>query len=304
MNDDAADEQGHLHSHSSKRFLLQRPLASGGMCETYLALDLVRVAWGDATPHVVIKKLLAPLAHNPQAKLSLAHEFYILRHLIHQGVPRVFDLHVHDADLYLSMEYLEGKSIPEILAHNSHGLGKEALPLLLQLWQTLAYLHGIGVAHGDVKPGNLFLTGENRLVLLDYNMALAESRPGCATAPVCRGLPDGFALPSYSLLYASPKRIESKTPSRPDDIYACCCTTYEIFSGMHPFSRRSAVEARETGVLPEKPENMPLPLWRPLAAGLSFEAEQRPSAQAICRVFSARSFFSAWAACLRNHFQA
>lgn len=112
-----------LRSQGCARFQLHERLGVGGMCEVFLATDLVRTAWGDDKPQVVIKKLLPALAANPQAKLSLAHEFFTLRYATHAGVMRVFDLHQQEEELYLSMEYLRGETVYDMLAEYGIGLG-------------------------------------------------------------------------------------------------------------------------------------------------------------------------------------
>ena len=76
-----------------ERFLLEKLLGTGGVCEVYAALDLRRVEYGDATPTVAVKRLRPALADNAQARLTLAQEFCILRHLAHPGVVRTFYLH-------------------------------------------------------------------------------------------------------------------------------------------------------------------------------------------------------------------
>ena len=275
-----------LCSHGGKRFQLQKRLGLGGMCEVYMAIDLARIAWGDDRPQVVIKTLLPALRTNQQAKLSLAHEFFTLRHATHPGVVRVFDLHQHDDDLYLSMEYLRGETVYAMLAAFPIGLGVRSALFTCQLLSTISYLHTHGIAHGDIKPSNLLLTHKRRLVLFDFNMALICPIPGAATASTALGLRESLALPSYSLLYASPERMESKTPSMPDDVFACCCSIYEMYTGQHPYQRQPSTQAQALGLTPKKPSLMPTALWKAVQAGLCFAPEARPSAHALCKAAS------------------
>lgn len=268
-----------LRSQGGERFQLQTRLGLGGMCEVYVATDLTRIAWGDDRPEVVIKKLLPSLRTNPQAKLSLAHEFFTLRHATHPGVVRVFDLHQHEDDLYLSMEYLRGEIIYDMLAEFPIGLGLRSAVFAHQLLGTVTYLHSHGIVHGDIKPSNLLLTHKRRLVLLDFNMALICPVPGLATASTALGLRESLALPSYSTLYASPERMESKTPSMPDDVFACCCSIYEMYTGQHPYQRQPSTQAHALGLVPKKPKYMPAALWKAVQAGLGFTPEERPTAQ-------------------------
>jgi serine/threonine-protein kinase Stk1 len=264
------------------------------MCEVHAALDLRRVEWGDANPMVALKRLLPELSSHPRAKLALAQEFCTLRHLIHPGVVRVFDLHSEPFGLCFSMELLEGATVREALALKQ-GMGRSTIQWALNLFSALAFLHGQGVAHGDVKPGNIILGPEERLVLLDFNAAEVTARPGFACSAATRGLRETLRLPSYSLLYACPERLRGGNASPAGDIFAACCTVYEMAAGVHPFKGLSALEAMEKGMFPEKPPGLGSRHWSALRKGLSFDPVPRPSAARLAACFAGQGLFSAWA---------
>ncbi len=269
-----------------ERFILETLLGSGGMCEVYSALDLRRVEWGDANPRVAIKRLQPELADSAQARLALAQEFCVLRHLAHPGVVRVFDLHKEPFGICFSMELLEGLTIHEILGRYPTGLGRAAVPFTLALLDALAFLHKHGVVHGDIKPSNVFLAPEGRIALLDFNVATATAKTGAACSPITLGLRESLHLPSYSLRYASPERLQGGSPSVEDDVFAVCCTVYEMASGAHPFGRRSSLEAMEEQVVLERPGGLTKQQWALVRKGLSFEPEPRPAAGELFECFS------------------
>ncbi|MDR2572991.1 MAG: serine/threonine protein kinase [Desulfovibrio sp.] len=269
-----------------RRFILETLLGVGGICEVYSALDLRRVEWGDANPRVAVKRLRPDLADNPQARLLLAQEYYVLRHLAHPGVVRVFDLHKEPFGVCFSMELLEGRTAHAMLGEHPNGLGGMAASPGFALFDVLAFLHGKGVVHGDVKPSNIFVTLEGRIALLDFNTATVTPRHGAACSPITQGLRENLRLPSYSLCYASPQRLQGGTPSMADDIYAACCAFYEIASGVHPFGKRSSHEAMENGIPLQRPPGLTFPQWTLLRRGLSFDAGLRPNPENFREVFA------------------
>ena len=270
------------------RFCLESLLGSGGMCEVYSALDLYRVEWGDVNPRVAVKRLLPDLARHPQAQVALAQEFCTLRHLAHSGVVRVFDLHKEPYGICLSMELLEGRTAYAELGAYPQGLGMRGVKAVAKLFGVLAFLHGHGVIHGDIKPSNLFLASEGRVALIDFNVASVTARPGAASSPIAQGLRESLRLPAHSLLHASPERLRAGCPSSADDVFAACCTAYELLTGEHPFKGRSSQEAQERKVVVEKPDILTRRQWEPLCRGLAFVPQERLPAAELYERFTSR----------------
>ena len=283
-----------------ERFLLEKLLGTGGVCEVYAALDLRRVEYGDATPTVAVKRLRPALADNAQARLTLAQEFCILRHLAHPGVVRTFDLHKEPFGICFSMELLEGHTLQEELLGRPAGLGEAVSARGRILFDTLYFLHIHGIVHGDIKPSNLFPIPERRMALIDFNVATATARAGAACSPVTRGLRDSLHLPSFSLRYASPERLRGGAPSAADDVFAACCTLYEAATGLHPFGRLTSLEAAEQGLRPERPAGLTSQQWLPVRKGLSFERSSRPDASALFHDYSRESLVDGLKRTFRN----
>lgn len=264
------------------RFLLQSRVGSGGMCEVLSAVDLQRVEYGDLRPAVALKRLLPEFAHQRQAQCALAREYFTLRHLAHPGIIRAFDLHCEEWGLCFSMELLEGSSAHAELGAHPLGLGSAGISFGARILDTLAYLHSQGVAHGDVKPANIFLEQGGRVVLLDFNVAHASDRPGTAGAKVARGLAGRMGLSGMSLLHAAPERLGGASPAPPGDVFSASCTTYEMITGHHPYRMLSAKEAAASGLRPERPAALSHRQWRELRRGLSFDPHTRPTARQLC----------------------
>lgn len=275
-----------------KRFLLEKLLGVGGMCEVFSALDLWRVAWSDAAPRVAIKRLNPELAENRQAQMALAQEFFTLRHLAHPGVVRVYDLHPERDGVCFSMELLEGPSLHQALAGMPAGYGKAGVTIAEKLFETLEYLHDKGVVHADVKPANLYLAQEGRLVCIDFNISQVTAMPGAAHAASSRRLIADLKFHAHSLLHASPERLKTRLPSKADDIFSASCTAYELIAGCHPFNRLTAVEAEQNRMIPARLDALSWSQWKALSRGLSFASSDRPDAGELRRAFSATSILS------------
>ena len=210
--------------HAALRFLPERRLGVGGLCEVHAARDLLRLEYDDGFPQVAVKCLRAEFARTPAARRLLAREFFVVRHVSHPGVVRVHDLHEEKGRLYLSMELLSGRTLYDLQGQHPAGLGAAVIPLARQLFRSLSLLHGLGIAHGDIKPANLMLERDDRLVLFDFNTAEVLPQPGRAASPVCQSLRSRLGLTAYSLLHASPERLEGCPPSFADDV----CSTASI----------------------------------------------------------------------------
>ena len=272
------------------RFLPEQQLGTGGLCEVYSARDLLRLEYDDGFPHVAVKRLRTTYEQNPMAHRLLAREFFIARNISHPGVVRVFDLHEERGRLCLSMELLTGRNLYAMLGQSPSGLGTAAIPLARQLFRTLALLHELGIAHGDIKPANLMLEKGDRLVLFDFNTAEILSKPGHASSPISQSLRSSLGLAAYSILHASPERLEGNPPSFADDIFAACCTFIELLEGIHPFARHTALEARNSQMPKPRLTIGNTPEGKLLLRGISFNPALRPHAHELEAAFRPKNF--------------
>lgn len=266
----------------ASRFQLQELRGIGGVCEVYAALDLRRAEWSDANPRVAVKRLLPELQYNYQAQLFLAQEFSILRHLSHHGVVRVFDLHHEPFGLCYSMELLEGAPLTPQLGD----MGEAAYAVVSELFTVLAFLHSRGVAHGDIKPSNIFLESGGRVVLIDFNTAVLAESGEYGQIVQGRGLRQCLRIPAHSALYSSPECLAGHVPTPASDVFSACCTVYEFLCGRHPFGGMPSREALCSGLNVLPPDGMPKGLWQWLRRGLDVDPALRPSAEKLCHHFA------------------
>jgi TonB family protein len=214
------------------RYLLERELGGGGMGVVYLASDQ------EITGELFAIKVLKPeIRAFPEALPLLREEVRTTRALRHPNIVGVYSLNSDRRNIYMLMEYLEGKTLDALL-DEEFGRGmpfSRAWPLILDMCDALAYAHDHNVIHSDLKPSNVFVTIAGRAKLLDFGIArVARTRNGRF---------DPGTVGALTLAYASIEMLEGNKPDQRDDVYALACVIYEMLSGRHPYDLHSALEA-------------------------------------------------------------
>lgn len=257
------------------RFVLQEVIAAGGMGVVYKALDLRRAEAKDRHPFVAVKVLNEDFSQYPGSWIALQRETQKSQHLAHPNVITVYDFDHDDHNFFMTMELLEGEPLSERLKRlQGKGLGvKKALPLIEAMGAALVYAHQKGIVHSDFKPGNIFITQEGIVKVLDFGIARAFRQPDQAQETTT--VFDPGRLGAFSPTYASCEIIEGASPDPRDDIYALACVAYELLSGNHPFMKLTAVQARDTGLTPKPIARLSRGQWKGLLHGLAFRREER-----------------------------
>src|SRR5438034_1342241 len=137
------------------RFRLIEPIGEGGMSTVYKAIDLRKVEARASETHVAVKLLTVPLSDFTESLAILQREAHKLQTLPHPNIVRVIDCDRDGRTVFMTMEYLNGESLKRKLASpDLKGLPpKEALHILTCIASGLAFAHGNGIVHGDLKPG-------------------------------------------------------------------------------------------------------------------------------------------------------
>lgn len=256
------------------RFVLEECLGVGGMGTVYKALDLRKLEASDRRPHIAIKILNVQFRGHPKSLIALQREAKKAQTLAHANIVTVYDFDRDGSLVYLTMEYLSGKPLSQILkAPGFSGMPfSSALPIICGMARALAYAHERGLVHCDFKPANVFLTDSGQVKVIDFGIARAFEKPGDESDAT---IFDAGSLGGMTPAYASPEMLDHLEPDPRDDIYALACITYELLTGQHPFGRLSAAQARAAGSKPKRPKNIRLRQWRALKAALSFDREAR-----------------------------
>jgi len=213
----------------SNRYRLIRELGSGGMATVYLAED---------TRHhrqVALKVLRPELAATLGAE-RFTREIETVAQFQHPHILPLLDSGEARGFLYYVMPYVEGESLRDRLARHGELPIHDAVKLLVEVVDALAYAHAHGVVHRDIKPDNVLLSGRHALVM-DFGVAkaLSEASGGnqLTTAGVALGTP-AYMAPEQA---AADPHIDHRA-----DLYAVGVLGYELVSGGPPFVGKTAAE--------------------------------------------------------------
>ncbi|WP_043347299.1 serine/threonine-protein kinase [Cupriavidus basilensis] len=256
------------------RFVLEECLGVGGMGTVYKALDLRKLEASDRKPYIAIKVLNVQFRGHPKSLIALQREARKAQTLAHRNIVTVYDFDRDGSVVYLTMEYLSGKSLNRVLrAPDFAGMPyAKALPIITGMGRALSYAHERGFVHCDFKPANVFLTDSGEVKVIDFGIARVFQQPADDADPTVF---DPGTLGGMTPAYASPEMFEHREPDPRDDIYALACVTYELLTGRHPYERLSANQARGAGLKPQRPKVLSRGQWRALRAALSFDRATR-----------------------------
>lgn len=256
------------------RFVLEECIGFGGMGTVYKALDLRKLEASDRKPYIAIKVLNVQFRGHPKSLITLQREARKAQQLAHPNIVMVYDFDRDGSTVYLTMEYLSGKALSQMLrAKDFTGLPyAEAMRIVNGMGKALAYAHERGFVHCDFKPANVILTDKGEVKVIDFGIARVFRKPEEDSEATVF---DPGSLGGLTPAYASPEMLEHRDPDPRDDIYALACITYELLTGRHPFDRFPALHARGAGMKPQRPDNLGHKQWRALKAALSFDRETR-----------------------------
>lgn len=246
-----------------QRFELLEVLGSGGMGTVYKARDLRQVEAGDQSPWVAVKVINETFARHEHALVALQQETKKTQRLAHPHIVSVYDFDREGDAAFMTMELLEGQSLDQLLLQKPSGLPlQEAEPLIRQICQAIAYAHRQGIVHADLKPANIFLTGDGRVKILDFGIAHAMQGSSHFDTQILNAL-----TPAY----ASVRMLQGQRPQPCDDLYGLGCIFYLLLTGKHPFQRKKADAAAAAGLKPASIVGLNQRQWRALKQLMQFQ---------------------------------
>ncbi|KQQ97192.1 serine/threonine-protein kinase [Massilia sp. Leaf139] len=256
------------------RFVLEECIGFGGMGTVYKALDLRKLEASDRNPYIAIKVLNVQFRGHPKSLIALQREARKAQALAHPNIVSVYDFDRDGPMVYLTMEYLPGKPLSQVLRAPGFAgmLYAQVLPIVNGMGNALAYAHGRGFVHCDFKPGNVIVTAGGAVKVIDFGIARVFQK---TEADVDVTVFDPGSLGALTPAYASPEMLEQREPDPRDDIYALACITYELLTGRHPFNRLSSAQARGAGMKPQRPPGLGRSQWQALRCALALEREAR-----------------------------
>lgn len=214
----------HLVGQQLGRYTVQEEIGRGGMARVYRALDTM-------LKRTVALKVLAPqLAVDPEFAQRFEREAVTAANLRHPNIVTIFDVGEQNNLRYIAMEYVRGRTLHAILEERGAlGLGV-AIAIVGPVAAALDYAHSQGAVHRDIKPHNVMIDAEGRVLLTDFGIAQAPEGSG-----------DGQRLTRTGIFmgtpeYISPEQASAQRVDGRSDLYSLGITTYEVVTGAVPFS--------------------------------------------------------------------
>jgi serine/threonine-protein kinase len=181
---------------------------------------------------VALKMLSHALALMPDGPRAFVREASLLARLDHPGIVRVLDAFEAHGTFFIVMPWLDGATLRELIDRRTVFTATEIRRIAAEALDALAALHAAGLVHRDVKPSNIFVTANGRVVLIDFGIA-------CAAAEGLGARGSGLGASSRALIgtpaYSSPEQILGRPIDGRSDVYSLACTLYELIFGRAPF---------------------------------------------------------------------
>jgi serine/threonine protein kinase len=236
-------------------------LGAGTRTECWLAWSLP--LWS----HVVVKLPRQDQMGEARAAGRLEHEARLLRRLAHPGIQRLLEDRHRDPVPHLVLEYVEGPTLALLLEEQGPLDPGDVVRLGLQLAACLHHVHGMGLVHLDLKPGNVAL-GDGRAVLLDFDIARPVGSPG----------PPG--RPHGTRAHMAPEQCLRARADPGMDLFALGTVLYELAAGQPAFARDPGCEFPQLVVAPARARGLrrclPASVDAAIHALLERDASRRP----------------------------
>ncbi len=256
------------------RYEIRGVLGTGGMSEVYRARD------SELEREVALKVLPRQLARNPIRQSRFHREARAVAALSHPNILTIYDVGRERGLVYAVTELLEGESLRRRLERGPLPW-REAVEICVEVADGLAMAHTKGIVHRDIKPGNIFLTQDGAVKILDFGLARLDAEVGGAstseTPTVSLVTAPGTIMGTVA--YMSPEQVRGQKADPRSDIFSLGCVLHEMLGGVSPFFRETAAETMGA-ILAEQPPALaesqgPAALQRVVAHCLEKAPEQR-----------------------------
>jgi eukaryotic-like serine/threonine-protein kinase len=202
------------------RYELGPLLGAGGMAEVYEGHDRLLAR------RVAIKILLAQYAHDPAFLARFRREAQSAASLSHPNIVGVFDTGSEGDTWFIVMEYVDGRTLKDIIRAEGALYWSRAAEVAADVAAALAVAHARGIVHRDVKPGNVMLTTEGKVKVMDFGIARASAVPSITQTSAVVG----------TAQYIAPEQAQGLEVDARTDIYSLGCCLYEMVTGQVPFN--------------------------------------------------------------------
>ena len=209
----------------SGRYEILQLLGEGGMGAVYKARDV------ELEREVALKVIRPEMAEHPEILQRFKQELILARQITDRNVIRIFDIGEAGKIKFITMEYLEGENLHQILKRQGKLEVAEAIGIMEQTASGLAAAHREGIIHRDLKPGNIMRDKNGRVVVMDFGLARTISGDGMTRTGAMLG----------TIEYMSPEQAQGKEVKASSDVFTFGLILYELLAGVTPFHAESAI---------------------------------------------------------------
>ena len=234
------------------QFRIECEIGRGGAGVVYLARDT------KLDRKVAIKSLPPELVRNPQMRSRLKREAKLLASLDHPNIATIHDIVEQDeSGGYLILEYIPGDTLAERISQGPLDL-RETLSIAQQIAEAVAAAHEHNVIHRDLKPGNIKITREGKVKVLDFGLAKAVGAGAADQQSTVTEPGRVIGTPAYM----SPEQARGQATGKRTDIWSFGCVLYEMLTRSVPFAGQTVSDTL-ANILQQEPD------WRALPEGVS-----------------------------------
>jgi eukaryotic-like serine/threonine-protein kinase len=209
----------------ANRYKIIKVLGEGGMGAVYKAQDL------ELERELALKIVRPELSNNPEILQRFKQELILARQVTDRNIIRIFDLGEAQGIKFITMEYVEGQNLHQLLKQRGKLDVAEAVNIMEQVAAGLAAAHREGIIHRDLKPGNIMREVNGRVVVMDFGLARTISGDGMTRTGAMLG----------TMEYMSPEQAQGKELKASSDIFTVGLILYELLAGVTPFHAESAI---------------------------------------------------------------
>jgi eukaryotic-like serine/threonine-protein kinase len=206
------------------RYRVVERLGSGGMADVYCAED------SQLGRRVALKVLNTRFAEDPGFVERFHREASSAAGLQHPNIVAIFDRGEWDGTYYIAMEYVEGRTLKDVVREKGLAPPDAAIDITLQILRAARYAHKSGIVHRDIKPHNVLIDQEGRVRVADFGIARAGTSDMTETGSIM-----GTAQ------YISPEQAQGRPVDARSDLYSIGVVLYELLTGRVPFDAESPV---------------------------------------------------------------
>ena len=208
------------------RYEIIKLIGEGGMANVYLAYDTI------LERNVAVKVLRGDLADDEKFVRRFQREALSASSLSHPNIVEMYDVGEDNGNFYIVMEYIDGKTLKQLIKKRGHLTVTEAIDIMLQLTDGLSHAHDSYIIHRDIKPQNIMILEDGMVKITDFGIAMAINAADLTQTNSVMG----------SVHYLPPEQAAGKGSTIKSDIYSLGILFYEMLAGTMPFRGETAVE--------------------------------------------------------------